>query len=111
VVMGLNSHPTEDRRISLYKTVLGIVEPQSVIDLEAASPPPHNTTVIGSRGRARLRAGTGSKVLAERQLRREISSATGAIPSAAVVLEILKKCIVGEVCDPRRGLRYPERAR
>ena len=53
----------------------------------------------------------GSKVLAERQLRREISSATGAIPTAAVVLEILKKCIVGEVCDPRRGLRHPERAR
>jgi hypothetical protein len=29
--------------ISPYKTVLGIVELQSVIDLEAASPPPHNT--------------------------------------------------------------------
>jgi hypothetical protein len=40
VVMGLNSHPAEDRRYFLYQTVLGILEPQSVINPEAASPPP-----------------------------------------------------------------------
>jgi D-alanyl-D-alanine carboxypeptidase len=39
VLLGLNSHPAEDGRIFLYQTVLGILEPQSVITSEAASPP------------------------------------------------------------------------
>jgi D-alanyl-D-alanine carboxypeptidase len=47
VVMGLNSHPAEDGRIFLYQTVLGILEPQSMISTEAMSPPsaPPHTSV------------------------------------------------------------------
>jgi D-alanyl-D-alanine carboxypeptidase len=39
VVMGQNSSPAEPELNSLYKTVLGILEPQSVKDPNAVPPP------------------------------------------------------------------------
>jgi D-alanyl-D-alanine carboxypeptidase len=39
VVMGQNSSPSKDHMSSLYETVLGILEPQSVTDVNAVPPP------------------------------------------------------------------------
>jgi D-alanyl-D-alanine carboxypeptidase len=39
VVMGINSHPADDKRVFLYQTVLGILEPGSLVNPEAPPPP------------------------------------------------------------------------
>jgi hypothetical protein len=41
VVMGINSHPADDKRLFLYQTVLDILEPGSLVN-PAAAPPSTN---------------------------------------------------------------------